>query len=100
MRNSRLKRASVKQQVELAKRRWLKNELLEEYGRKCMTCGAGESWPPISLSHVIALSRGGLTDKSNCILECSKCHSLYEKAPWKREKGSYGYNLWAGQQEV
>ncbi len=71
---------------ELKRRRDLKAQLIEENGLICMSCGASEGWPPISLSHIIALSRGGKTTEENCLLECYPCHEKYEKRPELREK--------------
>lgn len=69
-------RVSKKQQRELRLRAKIKRELIEEHGYHCMTCNdENTDWRGISLSHIIALSRGGKTDKSNCILECYFCHS-------------------------
>jgi len=70
-----MKRVSAKQKVELARRTKLKKELIAEYGEVCMTCGIHPSFPPIALSHIIPLGRGGKTSSENCILECYHCHS-------------------------
>ena len=68
-------------QAELRKRSKLKRELIEKYGRVCMTCKRNEYWPGLSLSHIIPLSRGGKTTEDNCLLECIECHNKYEKKP-------------------
>ena len=82
--NSTINRVSDKQKIERSQRTRLKAELLIEYGNKCMTCGKSPDWRGISLSHIIPLSRGGKTDKKNCILECYPDHILYEKRPENR----------------
>ena len=75
---------SDKQAVELKRRTNLKKELIEEYGQHCMTChDVNRDWRGISLSHVIPLSRGGKTERSNCILECYPCHEI--RHGWRRK---------------
>ncbi len=73
---------------ELALRRKLKKELLEEQEYPhCVTC-AGTGFPlGLTLSHIIALSRGGKTSKTNCLIECITCHQKYEKHPERRGNG-------------
>ncbi|MCK5236305.1 MAG: HNH endonuclease [Deltaproteobacteria bacterium] len=75
MKKSYINKVSKKQTIELEKRRQLKAELIREHGEVCMTCGSKPYFPPISLSHIISLARGGKTCKENCILECGPCHS-------------------------
>ena len=70
---------------ELQRRRELKAYLIEKHGKKCMTCGSGWKWPGLSLSHIIALGRGGRTTEENCLIECGICHGKYEKKPELRE---------------
>ena len=70
-----------KQKKELAQRRKLKRELLEECRGLCMTCATKGDWRGLSLSHIIALSRGGQTTRKNCLIECYPCHEKYEKKP-------------------
>jgi len=83
--NSTINKVSDKQEAELRLRQELKAELIQEYGNHCMTChGKNRDWRGISLSHIIPLSRGGKTDKKNCILECYPDHDLYEKHPENR----------------
>ena len=82
-----LNKFSRKQRAELYKRRKLKAELIEENGEHCMTCNDRyRDWRGITLSHIIPLSRGGLTSRKNCLLECFPCHDFYEKRPELREK--------------
>jgi hypothetical protein len=38
------------------------------------------------LSHIIALGRGGKTERGNLILECGPDHERYEKKPELREQ--------------
>ncbi len=75
MKRSAPRRISAKQRIELARRARLKRDLIAEYGNHCMTCGGNGDWRGISLSHIIALSQGGLTTRDNCILECYPDHS-------------------------
>ena len=99
MKKSYLKPVSKKQVKEWERRRKLKAELIRELGAVCMTCGTYPTFPPISLSHIIALSRMGKTSRSNVVLECSKCHQAYEKKPETRPVDSIGYKLWLAQKE-
>ena len=75
MKQKPLNKISKKMKVELAKRRQLKADLIFEFGRRCMTCGGLGDWRGITLSHIIPLSRGGKTDRKNCLIECFACHS-------------------------
>jgi 5-methylcytosine-specific restriction endonuclease McrA len=94
-----INRVSKKQAVELKERSRLKKELIDEHGEHCMTCNdLNRDFRGISLSHIIPLSRGGKTDKSNCILECYPDHELYEKHPEKRpEWQRIKYNIKGGE---
>lgn len=69
---------------ELQRRRDLREYLIEKHGPHCMTCGSGGPWPGLSLSHIIALGRGGKTTEENCLIECQACHDKYEKHPERR----------------
>lgn len=85
MKRTPLKKVSNKQARELRLRSNLKAGLVDEFGEHCMTCNdQNRDWRGISLSHVIPLSRGGKTNRDNCILECYVCHELYEKRPERR----------------
>ncbi len=81
---------SDKQKVELARRAKLKKELLtegpkDEAGRPvCWTCKKRGDWRGLTLSHIVPLSRGGKTDRSNCVIECFDCHLSFEKHPDRR----------------
>ena len=87
MNRTPIKRYSLKYRKELKKRRDLKAELIKDFGEHCMTCkGKNRDWRGISLSHIIPLSRGGKTNKENCILECFPCHETFEKHPELRSK--------------
>ena len=66
----------ARRMAELAKRKALKQQLIDEHGYKCMNCHGEGDWRGISLSHVIPLSRGGKTCQENCLLECYPCHGL------------------------
>lgn len=80
MKSATIKRYSVKQRLELKKRWELKATLIKKFGEHCMTCkDENLDWRGISLSHIIPLTRGGKTNKHNCILECYPCHEYYEK---------------------
>ena len=82
-----LRKVSPKQRAELALRSKLKKELIaeQEYPH-CVTCGTTGDWRGLSLSHIIALSRGGKTTQENCPIECYPCHEKYEKKPELRPK--------------
>ena len=87
MKRVAIKRYSRQHRVELKKRRVLKAKLIEEFGEHCMTCkDKDRDWREISLSHIIPVSRGGKTNKKNCILECYPCHETFEKHPELRSK--------------
>ena len=100
MRKSYINKVSRKQVSELAKRSELKSALIRERGAVCMTCGVRPYFPPISLSHIVALSRGGKTCRGNVVLECNFCHQKYEKKPETRPVDSIGYKLWLAQKET
>ena len=85
MKQTPLRPVSKKQTKELALRRTLKAQLLEECDHSCMTCDNEHlDVRGLSLSHVIPLSRGGKTTRENCLIECYMCHALYEKHPERR----------------
>ena len=70
---------SGKQKAELALRRRLKKEMMEEQLRVigyvfCQKCGGQPDFRGIQLCHEIPLSQGGLTDTDNCYLGCGHCH--------------------------
>ena len=81
MKSTPLRRVSDKQKRELALHGKLKKELMEETEGHCQTCGTTGDWRGLSLSHIIPLSRGGKTDRDNCILECYPDHEKSEKKP-------------------
>ena len=95
MKQTPLRRVSAKQARELALRRKLKRDLLEECDHICQTCGNLRlDGRGLSLSHIIALSQGGKTTRTNCLIECYPCHEQYEKhaerrPEWQRVK----YNI-------
>ena len=75
-----------RRQQELTLRAKLKRELIEESNGRCQTCGSTGDFRGISLSHIIALSRGGRTERKNCLAECLPDHTRYEKKPELREQ--------------
>ena len=77
MKKSPIRKVSPKQQIELALRAKLKQELIEEFGYKCMTCGKVPY--RLDLSHIIRVARGGLTSRENCTLECRACHDALDQ---------------------
>jgi len=79
MKRTPLRQVSKKQQKELALRSKLKGELMDETGGLCQTCGTTGDWRGLSLSHTIALSRGGKTERGNVRLLCYPCHEKGEK---------------------
>lgn len=103
MKKKAINKVSKKQEGELAKRRSLTVELVNECGARCMTCGRNELWHPINgilgLSHIIPLGRGGKTGRNNCIIECQSCHSIHGETPETRPKDSIGYKLYLTQRE-
>ena len=74
MKKTPLRRVSEKQKKELALRKQIKAELIEENGALCMTCGTHQYY--LDLSHILALSKGGKTERGNVILECRRCHQI------------------------
>ena len=90
--NKPLNKVSKKQAKELALRSKLKKELLEEQLQDkgfvyCVTCNNLHlDFRGLSLSHIVALSRGGKTERGNLEILCGKCHTHYEKKPELREQ--------------
>lgn len=86
--NSTLRPVSPKQEPEMAERRRIKVILLAKAHGWCRTCVPAH-WVGdnrLDLSHKIPLSRGGLTDLENCVVECRVAHERYEKHPERRPK--------------
>ena len=86
MKKSAFNKVSDKQKIELALRRKIKAQLIQEQLKTigyifCMTCCKRPDWRGISLSHIIPLGRGGKTTRENTILECYNCHTRFEKKP-------------------
>ena len=75
----------IARRKEIALRSRLKKELMAECEMCCQSCGTAGDFRGLSLSHIIALSRGGKTTKENCLIECLVCHQKYEKRPELRE---------------
>ena len=79
-RRTPIKPVSDRQKVELARRRWLKAELLEEAPRDeagnilCGKCGRRPDGRGIQLVHLKSLGAGGKTTRVNCRLWCAPCH--------------------------
>lgn len=87
MKRTPLRKVSKTQSKELALRSRLKKELIEEMEYPhCHTCSTNGDFRGLSLSHVVALSRGGKTTRENCLIECYPCHEKYEKKPELREQ--------------
>ena len=84
MKRSPIRRVSDKQKKELALRRRLKKEYMEETNGLCMTCWTTGDWRGLSLSHIVPLSRLGKTTRENTLLECYPCHERFEKKPEMR----------------
>ncbi|KKM27106.1 hypothetical protein LCGC14_1578010 [marine sediment metagenome] len=83
MKKTLLRQVSSKQKIELALRRKLKQELLEECpgvnGYKvCPRCLKRPDFRGLQLAHKIPLSRGGKTDRTNCEILCATCHFVDE----------------------
>jgi len=77
----------VRRKAELALRKKLTKELIDEYGFHCMTCNDRYlDWRGLSLSHIIPLGRGGKTERGNVLIECLPCHLYFEKRPELRRK--------------
>ena len=75
-----------RRKTELALRKRIKAELISEQIKAvgyiyCTTCRQRPDWRGITLSHIIPLSRGGKTERSNVILEDYPCHIRFEKKP-------------------
>jgi hypothetical protein len=93
LKKSPINKVSKKQSAELKLRSKLKAKLIAEFGEHCMTChDVNRDFRGLSLSHVVPLSRGGLTVKSNCVVECYPDHEYFEKQPEKR-KQIYPYHI-------
>lgn len=74
MKRTPIRRVSDRQKGEIARRRRLKVELLQEFGDDCMHCGGRPDFRGIQLVHKIPLGRGGQTTRENCELWCAPCH--------------------------
>lgn len=74
MKRSPIKHISCRQQAELKARRILKAQLVIESGGRCQECGNAPTWEGLDLAHVIPLSRGGKTERSNVKVLCRSCH--------------------------
>ena len=48
--------------------------LLKKHGNRCQSCGVEE--PPLEMTHIIPLSRGGDIGLDNFVLLCRNCHYL------------------------
>ena len=68
-------RVSDKQKVELARRRKLKAEKLQDSDGLCQHCGKPPDWRGLALHHKVRLSQGGKTQFDNLELLCGQCHS-------------------------
>jgi 5-methylcytosine-specific restriction endonuclease McrA len=83
--NSTLRLVSPRQKPEIARR----DKLRKEADGMCRTC-IPNHWVgkySLELSHKIPLSRGGRTDRINCVVECRVAHDKYEKHPERRPIG-------------
>jgi len=84
MNKTLIRKVSEKQQLELARRRFLKYQLWLEQEGKCARCRkflsyaneAADNYP--HLSHKKPLSQGGKTTRGNCEVLCAECHSNKE----------------------
>ena len=78
MKKSPIPKVSKKQKVELARRRKLKKELIEEFGERCMRCGNLPDFRGLQLVHKDPIGMGGRsitrTTRENCELQCAPCH--------------------------
>ena len=75
-----MKQISSKQSKELALRRKIKKEHMEElidkYGYTfCMTCKGQPDFRGFELCHKISLAQGGETTKENTYIGCGFCHN-------------------------
>lgn len=60
---------------ELALRKFIKRQLIQENGAVCSICGKPFSnMKEITIDHIVPLSKGGATTKDNCQLACLKCN--------------------------
>ena len=102
-RKTSLSRVSDKQEIDLAKRRLIKYQLYQSQDGKCAKCQRflsylSETSPAYPhLAHKKRLAKGGKTDKKNCSVICSECHSnkdhnlkcLYNEQPmWNKYERS------------
>ena len=67
--------------AELAERKRLKNQLLDEqlvqFGYNfCPECGITNHWLGLQLVHIKPLAQGGLTERANLKLLCNSCHAF------------------------
>ena len=53
------------------KQRWL---ILKRDGFKCKVCGATQEQSPLTVDHIIPVSKGGTNDENNLRTLCSECN--------------------------
>lgn len=73
-RRTPLRKVSIKQKAELAKRRTVRLELEQQAKGHCQKCGHLPDWRGLQMHHKKKLSQGGETSVKNCRLWCAPCH--------------------------
>ncbi len=82
-----LKRASV---ATMSDGRWA--EVVKEYLSSCAYCGSG----PVTIDHVVAVSRGGAHSEENCVPACATCNKTKHASPllvWLARRPMRGWRL-------
>lgn len=76
----RERKAQMKRQRQIhhQQRRELRRALIARDGRCCAACGAANC--PMTIDHIVPISRGGLTRMENLQLLCPACNEL--KSDW------------------
>lgn len=73
-RRAPLCKISIKQKVELSRRRKVRLELEQRARGHCEHCGHLPDWRGLQMHHKKKLSQGGKTSTKNCELWCAPCH--------------------------
>lgn len=70
---SELGKQHIRRELRLASRyaETFRRQLVEQYGERCMACGATEG---LQLDHIRPVSKGGISDIRNLQLLCQACN--------------------------
>ena len=72
------KRASKRKWVlnkEGRHKQFVRSQLINKYGSKCVECGEELNGSEITLDHIKPISKGGETSFENCQIMCQPCNN-------------------------